>query len=130
MACPGDLGIGSNRSLGHRFGDVSINDGTKAHLGDSYHVKVDDALHHLPCAKDAPFNAYSKQHEYDCHSGTRVELLREIYRCAARCLSVLQRHSVAMEHNRSGLHSILREFIKSYQESSILAGLKTGRYSI
>ena len=61
---------------------MSINDGAKAHLGDSYHVRVDDPLRHLPYAKDAPFNAYSKQHEHDCHPGTRVDLLPEIYRWA------------------------------------------------
>ncbi|USP76601.1 hypothetical protein yc1106_03875 [Curvularia clavata] len=80
MAYPGELNIGSERSLGHRYGNVNINDGAKAHLGDSYHVRVDDPLHHLPYAQDAPFNAYSKQHEQGCLLGTRVDLLREIYK--------------------------------------------------
>jgi hypothetical protein len=36
----------------------------------------------LPCAKDAPFNSLSKQHENICLENTRVELLWKIYEWA------------------------------------------------
>ncbi|OAL56447.1 WD40 repeat-like protein [Pyrenochaeta sp. DS3sAY3a] len=41
--------------------------------------QLDTLFRHLPCAKDAPFNAYAKQHEPICQPGTRVDLLQEIY---------------------------------------------------
>ena len=36
-------------------------------------------LDRLPCATEAPFNSYTKQHEPLCLPNTRVDLLREIY---------------------------------------------------
>jgi hypothetical protein len=36
-------------------------------------------LQSLPIAKDAPFNAYNRQHEPACLHDTRVDLLQEIY---------------------------------------------------
>jgi hypothetical protein len=36
----------------------------------------------LPCAEDAPFNSYTKQHNPTCLENTRVEVLREIYEWA------------------------------------------------
>ncbi|KXL50878.1 MAG: hypothetical protein FE78DRAFT_66524 [Acidomyces sp. 'richmondensis'] len=41
-------------------------------------------LDSLSVAVDAPFNSYSTQHEPTCLSGTRVDLLREIYEWAER----------------------------------------------
>jgi hypothetical protein len=36
-------------------------------------------LNRLPCAVEAPFNSYAKQHSPSCLPNTRVELLREIH---------------------------------------------------
>ena len=36
-------------------------------------------LNSLPTAKDAPFNAYQRQHDPTCLPDTRVDLLQEIY---------------------------------------------------
>jgi len=36
------------------------------------------SLDRLPCAVDAPFNSYAKQHEPTCLPDTRVDLLQEI----------------------------------------------------
>jgi hypothetical protein len=41
-------------------------------------------LNSLPIAKDAPFNAYQRQHDPTCLPNTRVDLLREIYDWADR----------------------------------------------
>ncbi|CAN9290055.1 unnamed protein product [Alternaria alternata] len=38
-----------------------------------------DTLNALPTAKDAPFNAYQRQHDPTCLPDTRVDLLREIH---------------------------------------------------
>ncbi|CAN9240537.1 unnamed protein product [Alternaria alternata] len=40
---------------------------------------LNDALNSLPTAKDAPFNAYQRQHDPTCLPDTRVDLLREIH---------------------------------------------------
>ncbi|KAF2458145.1 quinon protein alcohol dehydrogenase-like superfamily [Lineolata rhizophorae] len=54
--------------------------GGKAHFGDTYHIGADDPLSRLPCATDAPFNSFSKQHEPECLEDTRTALLQEINR--------------------------------------------------
>jgi NACHT domain-containing protein len=41
-------------------------------------IEKDNPLNRLPYATDAPFNAYSRQHEPTCLSNTRVDLLHEI----------------------------------------------------
>ncbi len=87
-------------SAGHNYQRLHIGRGAKAHLGDTYHVGesalkdwstdgilighlgLDDLLGRLPCAEDAPFNLYSKQHELSCLPETRVNLLQEIYNWA------------------------------------------------
>ena len=40
---------------------------------------MNDALNALPTARDAPFNAFQRQHDPTCLPDTRVDLLREIY---------------------------------------------------
>jgi hypothetical protein len=40
---------------------------------------LDNPLHHLPYAEDAPFNSYAKQHDPACLPDTRVALLDEIH---------------------------------------------------
>ncbi|KAF1816161.1 hypothetical protein P152DRAFT_112680, partial [Eremomyces bilateralis CBS 781.70] len=40
---------------------------------------LNDVLNSLPTAKDAPFNAYQRQHDPACLPDTRVDLLQEIY---------------------------------------------------
>ncbi|PZD22953.1 WD40 repeat protein, partial [Pyrenophora tritici-repentis] len=40
---------------------------------------LNDTLNTLPTARDAPFNAYQRQHDPTCLPDTRVDLLREIH---------------------------------------------------
>ncbi|RYN82211.1 hypothetical protein AA0119_g13444 [Alternaria tenuissima] len=40
---------------------------------------LNDALNTLPTARDAPFNAFQRQHDPTCLPDTRVDLLREIH---------------------------------------------------
>src|SRR5436190_294793 len=43
---------------------------------------LNNVLKSLPIAKDAPFNAYQRQHDPTCLPDTRVDLLQEIYNWA------------------------------------------------
>lgn len=40
---------------------------------------LNEVLNALPIAKDAPFNAYQRQHDPNCLPDTRVDLLRKIH---------------------------------------------------
>ncbi|RYP50922.1 hypothetical protein DL768_003647 [Monosporascus sp. mg162] len=62
---------------GHQYQSNYIGPGANAHFGDVNYFE--NPLSHLPYAEDAPFNSYSKQHEPTCLSGTRVDLLKELY---------------------------------------------------
>jgi hypothetical protein len=45
----------------------------------NHEIGPENTLARLPHAEDAPFNSYAKQHEPNCLSDTRVDLLREIH---------------------------------------------------
>jgi hypothetical protein len=84
----------------HSYQDIHIGGG-KGHLVDTFHfgeyslesslsrgltnsLGPESPLNRLPCATDAPFNSYTRQHEPTCLPNTRVDLLREIYSWADR----------------------------------------------
>lgn len=47
-----------------------------------YSIEQDGPLNNLPCAEDAPFNAYNNQNERTCLDGTCKEVLGKIYEWA------------------------------------------------
>ncbi|KAF2193124.1 putative WD-repeat protein [Zopfia rhizophila CBS 207.26] len=98
----------------HRYKDIRISGGAKAHLGDTYHLGLDDPLRRLPYAVEAPFNSYHRQHEPTCLPETRVDVLREIYDWAngedERCIFWLSGMAV------TGKSTIARTFSREYFE--------------
>ncbi|PZD22955.1 AAA-16 domain containing protein [Pyrenophora tritici-repentis] len=58
---------------------AGINVGTINYANSNNPSSLDDALNSLPTARDAPFNAYQRQHDPTCLPDTRVGLLREIH---------------------------------------------------
>ncbi|KAB2109474.1 hypothetical protein AG0111_0g2144 [Alternaria gaisen] len=80
---------------------------------------LDNPLRYLPCAEDAPFNAYERQHELTCLENTRVDLLREIYSWAdgqdERCIFWLSGLA------GTGKSTIARTVARSYHDKQRLA---------
>ncbi|KAF1960186.1 putative WD-repeat protein [Byssothecium circinans] len=60
-------------------GRVAIQAGQYIVHGDSVVQHAPNHPAKLPCAEDAPFNSFAKQHERTCLRGTRVDLLNEIH---------------------------------------------------
>ncbi|KYG41272.1 hypothetical protein M433DRAFT_159236 [Acidomyces richmondensis BFW] len=67
--------------------NITIGGSARVNFGDTYHhygnvdgrLSLNNVLRSLPTAKAAPFNSYQRQHEPTCLSGTRADLLQDIY---------------------------------------------------
>ncbi|EMD68550.1 hypothetical protein COCSADRAFT_178355 [Bipolaris sorokiniana ND90Pr] len=62
-----------------QFGDAVSSVQANNINGDVHIGRHENTLDRLPCAEDAPFNSYARQHEHGCLSDTRVDLLQEIH---------------------------------------------------
>ncbi|RYO00277.1 Vegetative incompatibility protein [Alternaria tenuissima] len=58
---------------------AGLNLGTINYASSDKNSPPNDTLNALPTARDAPFNAYQRQHDPTCLPDTRVDLLREIH---------------------------------------------------
>ncbi|KAF2686545.1 hypothetical protein K458DRAFT_415891 [Lentithecium fluviatile CBS 122367] len=58
---------------------AGLNLGTINYARNDNGASLNEVLKSLPTAKDAPFNAYARQHDPTCLDDTRVDLLHEIY---------------------------------------------------
>jgi hypothetical protein len=90
-------GEGGGDVLGNYYQEIRIGDYANAHLGDNNYfgefryegrsgngmlsrcLGPDNPVSRLPYATDAPFNAYTKQHDPSCLANTRIDLLDEIH---------------------------------------------------
>jgi hypothetical protein len=85
----------------------------------SRRLGLDNPLRDLPYAKDAPFNSFAEQHELACLTGTRVELLGEIYKWAdgqdERCIFWLRGLA------GTGKSTIARTVARKYSDKKRLA---------
>ena len=76
-------------------------------------------LNRLPYAENAPFNSFDAQHVHTCHSGTRVDVLQEIFAWAdspdERCIFWLNGLAGA------GKSTIARTVARRYQNQNRLA---------
>jgi len=82
-------------------------------------LDLNAVLNSLPTAKDAPFNAYQRQHEPTCHPDTRVDLLQQIYEWAdgENSPTIFWLNGLA----GTGKSTIARTLIAKYSDSGDIA---------
>ena len=104
----------SNTAFGNAYKSVQANN-----INGSVHIGLENTLDRLPCAEDALFNSYAKQHEPACLPDTRVDLLQEIYSWAdgqdERCIFWLSGLA------GTGKSTIARTVARSYYDKQCLA---------
>ncbi|CAN9240616.1 unnamed protein product [Alternaria alternata] len=66
-------------TINQHVSNLNADNGSTINVNVGKKDDLNDALNSLPTAKDAPFNAYQRQHDPTCLPDTRVDLLREIH---------------------------------------------------